>query len=675
MLRKQLFKQAAVCVLAAGMIMSNIPCTQVNGIYASVDVTNSVTVNLSQKIQVVSTDSKSVLYKFVPTQTDTYALFSEGNQSVHCNILNSTGDVISNFYPMDSEGINFCTNYEMKQGQTYYFQIISESGNALNTSVTLRKYSDVSLKVDYLGDSKSNHVKIPVILGKPVTVSLNAKVTSATGTITYLWYAYDENMNLTYLPNEKGETLTINQVNEQSPIGYRCVVSNGINSEIFEIELLSNVSVSEFEKNNEEIFLNDSKKVAFRENETTQMVFKFEPDSDGQYAMYSSESEENNGPATRCDLYDETGKYIDYNEYGNEKNFVVIDTLEKGKTYYFVISSNEQNYNSFRVTLKKSDDVKLKINYSANYDVENNRYNIICKEGENISIGIGAIVSSDIGTITYKWFNGNALIEGENNATISINNANSDNAGLYYCQVSNGMDTKTFKILLIVNKIEDATTKTEITTKQEETTTKTETTTKQEETTTKTETTTKQEETTTKQEETTTKAEVTTVVNNTQQTTTATTQITTNKTDTTTATIQTTTNKTDTTTATTQTTTNKTDTTTANRTQQTTQTINAGTQIIVGKGKIKSAVKKASAKKVVIKLKKVRGASGYEVKVSTSKKFAKKTTKTVDAKKLSVTVKKLQPNKKYFAKVRAYVIVKGTKVYGKYSKAVKIKLK
>lgn len=608
MLRKQLFKQAAVCVLAAGMIMSNIPCTQVNGIYASVDVTNSVTVNLSQKIQVVSADSKSVLYKFVPTQTDTYALFSEGNQSVHCNILNSTGDVISNFYPMDSEEINFCTNYEMKEGQVYYFQIISESGSPLNTSVTLRKYSDVSLKVDYLGDSKSNHVKIPVILGKPVTVSLNAKVTSATGTITYSWYAYDKNMDLTYLPNEKGETLTINQVNEQSPIGYRCVVSNGINSEIFEIELLSNVSVSEFEKNNEEIFLNDSKKVAFRENGTKHMVFKFVPNTDGQYAMYSSESEENNGPATRCDLYDETGKYIDYNEYGNEKNFVVIDTLEKGKTYYFVISSNEQNYNSFRVTLKKSDDVKLKINYSANYDVENNRYNIICKEGENISIGIGAIISSDIGTITYKWFNGNSLIEGENNATISINNANSDNAGLYYCQVSNGMDTKTFKILLTVNKVEDVTTK---------------------------------------QEETTTKAEVTTVVNNTQQTTTATTQ----------------------------TTTNKANTTTVNGTQQTTQTLDAGTQTIVGTGKIKSAVKKARAKKVVIKLRKVNGASGYEIKVSTSKKFAKKTTKTVDAKKLSVTVKKLQPNKKYFAKVRAYVIVNGTKVYGKYSKAVKIKLK
>ena len=622
MLRKQLFKQVAVCVLAAGMIMSNIPCTQVNGIYASVDVTNSVTVNLSQKIQVVSADSKSVLYKFVPTQTDTYALFSEGNQSVHCNILNSTGDVISNFYPMDSEGINFCTNYEMKEGQVYYFQIISESGNPLNTSVTLRKYSDVSLKVDYLGDSKSNHVKIPVILGKPVTVSLNAKVTSAIGTITYSWYAYDKNMDLTYLPNEKGETLTINQVNEQSPIGYRCVVSNGINSEIFEIELLSNVSVSEFEKNNEEIFLNDSKKVAFRENGTKQMVFKFVPNTDGQYAMYSSESEENNGPATRCDLYDETGKYIDYNEYGNEKNFVVIDTLEKGKTYYFVISSNEQNYNSFRVTLKKSDDVKLKINYSANYDVENNRYNIICKEGENISIGIGAIISSDIGTITYKWFNGNSLIEGENNATISINNANSDNAGLYYCQVSNGMDTKTFKILLTVNKVED------VTTKQEEATTK-------------------QEEVTTKQEETTTKAEVTTVVNNTQQTTTATTQ----------------------------TTTNKAYTTTVNGTQQTTQTLDAGTQTIVGTGKIKSAVKKARAKKVVIKLKKVNGASGYEIKVSTSKKFAKKTTKTVYAKKLSVTVKKLQPNKKYFAKVRAYVIVNGTKVYGKYSKAVKIMLK
>ncbi|MCT7398248.1 hypothetical protein N5B56_03980 [Eubacterium sp. LFL-14] len=639
MLRKQLFKQAAVCVLAAGMIMSNIPCTQVNGIYASVDVTNSVTVNLSQKIQVVSTDSKSVLYKFVPTQTDTYALFSEGNQSVHCNILNSTGDVISNFYPMDSEGINFCTNYEMKQGQTYYFQIISESGNALNTSVTLRKYSDVSLKVDYLGDSKSNHVKIPVILGKPVTVSLNAKVTSATGTITYSWYAYDENMNLTYLPNEKGETLTINQVNEQSPIGYRCVVSNGINSEIFEIELLSNVSVSEFEKNNEEIFLNDSKKVAFRENETTQMVFKFEPDSDGQYAMYSSESEENSGPTTRCDLYDETGKYIDYNEYGNGKNFVVIDTLEKGKTYYFVISSNEQNYNPFRVTLKKSDDVKLKINYSANYDVENNRYNIICKEGENISIGIGAIISSDIGTITYKWFNGNALIEGENNATISINNANEDNAGIYYCQVSNGLDVKTFKVLLIVNKNE------EITTKPERT----------------------KPETTTNLTETTTKSENTTLANDTQHTTTANnaqqkTEATTNKPE----------NSAGNNTAGNKQTENN---VASNTTTNAQNTLIAQQQTTVGKGKIKSAVKKASAKKVVIKLKKVRGASGYEVKVSTSKKFAKKTTKTVDAKKLSVTVKKLQPNKKYFAKVRAYVIVNGTKVYGKYSKAVKIKLK
>ena len=197
------------------------------------------------------------------------------------------------------------------------------------------------------------------------------------------------------------------------------------------------------------------------------------------------------------------------------------------------------------------------------------------------------------------------------------------------------MDTKTFKILLTVNKVEDVTTKQEeATTKQEEVTTK------QEETTTK-------EEVTTRLEETTTKTEVTTVVNNTQQTTTATTQ----------------------------TTTNKANTTTVNRTQQTTQTLDAGTQTIVGTGKIKSAVKKARAKKVVIKLRKVNGASGYEIKVSTSKKFAKKTTKTVDAKKLSVTVKKLQPNKKYFAKVRAYVIVNGTKVYGKYSKAVKIKLK
>ena len=45
-------------------------------------------------------------------------------------------------------------------------------------------------------------------------------------------------------------------------------------------------------KKNEEIFLNDSKKVAFRENGTKQMVLNLCPNTDGQYAMYSSESEE-----------------------------------------------------------------------------------------------------------------------------------------------------------------------------------------------------------------------------------------------------------------------------------------------------------------------------------------------------------------------------------------------
>ena len=74
MLRKQLFKQAAVCVLAAGMIMSNIPCTQVNGIYASVDVTNSVTVNLSQKIQVVSAVFKKCFIQ-ICTNTDRHICF------------------------------------------------------------------------------------------------------------------------------------------------------------------------------------------------------------------------------------------------------------------------------------------------------------------------------------------------------------------------------------------------------------------------------------------------------------------------------------------------------------------------------------------------------------------------------------------------------------------------
>ena len=98
----------------------------------------------------------------------------------------------------------------------------------------------------------------------------------------------------------------------------------------------------------------------------------------------------------------------------------------------------------------------------------------------------------------------------------------------------------------------------------------------------------------------------------------------------------------------------------------------ASAKVTVKKVAIKKATKKKSAKKASIVLKKVSGVAGYQVKVSTSKKFAKKTTVTVNAKSVKVTVKKLKADKTYYVKARAYKKVSGSKIYGKWSKVMKI---
>ena len=168
------------------------------------------------------------------------------------------------------------------------------------------------------------------------------------------------------------------------------------------------------------------------------------------------------------------------------------------------------------------------------------------------------------------------------------------------------------------------------------------------------ETTTENTETTTEAPETTTEAVETT-----------TTPATTKADDTTKAT-DTTTKATDATTKAVETTTLVTPTTTAPATTV------APAKVTVKKVAIKKATKKKSAKKASIVLKKVSGVAGYQVKVSTSKKFAKKTTVTVNAKSVKVTVKKLKADKTYYVKARAYKKVSGSKVYGKWSKVIKI---
>ncbi len=79
---------------------------------------------------------------------------------------------------------------------------------------------------------------------------------------------------------------------------------------------------------------------------------------------------------------------------------------------------------------------------------------------------------------------------------------------------------------------------------------------------------------------------------------------------------------------------------------------------------------------IQVKWKKVIGAKGYEICYSTSKKFKKKNkTKSKFTKKTKITIKNLKRKKRYYVRVRAYTLQDGTKIYGKWSKVTKVKIK
>lgn len=81
----------------------------------------------------------------------------------------------------------------------------------------------------------------------------------------------------------------------------------------------------------------------------------------------------------------------------------------------------------------------------------------------------------------------------------------------------------------------------------------------------------------------------------------------------------------------------------------------------------------AAKKKAKIKLtKKIANATQYQVKYATNKKLKKAKTTTMKAKK---TIKKLSSGKTYYVKVRAVTTINGKKVYGKWSKLAKVKVK
>lgn len=98
-------------------------------------------------------------------------------------------------------------------------------------------------------------------------------------------------------------------------------------------------------------------------------------------------------------------------------------------------------------------------------------------------------------------------------------------------------------------------------------------------------------------------------------------------------------------------------------------------KVKLGKVKIKSAWKKKKSSSAKISLTKVKRAKGYIIKISTSRKFKKKKTITINSRKIKFIVKRLKPNKKYYIKVRACYNIKKIRYYGKWSKVRKIKMK
>lgn len=96
----------------------------------------------------------------------------------------------------------------------------------------------------------------------------------------------------------------------------------------------------------------------------------------------------------------------------------------------------------------------------------------------------------------------------------------------------------------------------------------------------------------------------------------------------------------------------------------------------VGKAVVKKAIKKKSAKKISLTLKRVKGATKYKVQIAKDKRF-KKTIVTKTTKKLtySVSNSKFKKVKKLYARAKAIVVKGGETYQGKWSKPKQVKIK
>ncbi len=99
---------------------------------------------------------------------------------------------------------------------------------------------------------------------------------------------------------------------------------------------------------------------------------------------------------------------------------------------------------------------------------------------------------------------------------------------------------------------------------------------------------------------------------------------------------------------------------------------NPSKKVELAKAEIKS-IKNVKGKKAKITVKKVKNATGYAFKYANNKKFKK--AKTTTTKNTTIKTKKFKKKQTCYAKVRAYALVSGQKVYGKWSKVKKVKIK
>lgn len=91
-----------------------------------------------------------------------------------------------------------------------------------------------------------------------------------------------------------------------------------------------------------------------------------------------------------------------------------------------------------------------------------------------------------------------------------------------------------------------------------------------------------------------------------------------------------------------------------------------------GKAVLRSA-KNKKGRKITLSWKKVKGAGGYQIQYADNKKFSRKKSRRTG--KTKYTIKNLKKKKTYYIRVRAYKSDGAAKVYGKWSKVKKVKVK